>query len=59
MWPDGKPLVKSKFVNLLREALQKAGLDPTKYAGHSFRIGAASTAAMKGLEGSTIKTWLE
>ena len=56
VWPDGKPLAKSKFVNLLREALQKAGLDPTKYVGHSFRIGTASTAAMRGLEGSTIKT---
>ena len=56
MWPDGKPLVKSKFANLLREALQKAGLKPAKYAGHSFRIGTASTVAMRGLEDSMIKT---
>ena len=56
IWPDNKPLVKSRFVSLLREALKRAGLDPEKYAGHSFRIGAASTAAMRGLEDSTIKT---
>ena len=36
-------------------ALKTIGLDPSKYAGHSFRAGAATTAAA-GLEDSTIKT---
>ena len=56
IWPDNKPLVKGRFISLLRDALKWAGLEPDKYAGHSFRINAASTAAMRGLEDSTIKT---
>lgn len=55
-WKDGSPLTKPRLVGLLRVALEKAGLDPAKFAGHSFRIGAASTAAAKGMEDSVIKT---
>jgi len=40
----------------VREALQKAGVDQSRYCGHSFRIGAATTAAAKGMEDSIIKT---
>ena len=42
---DGTPLTRSKFVKMLRSVLQKLGFQPTIYAGHSFRIGAATTAA--------------
>ena len=39
----------------VREALEREGLDQEKYCGHSFRIGAATTAAAKGMEDSLIK----
>ena len=40
----------------VRAALKEAGLDPSKFAGHGFRIGAATTAAARGVEDSLIKT---
>ena len=50
------PLAKSKFVEAVRQALSAAHLPAQDYAGHSFRIGAATTAAMAGVEDSTIQT---
>ena len=40
----------------LREALSRAGFDPSLYSGHSFRFGAATTAAAAGIEDALIKT---
>jgi len=56
MFASGLPLTRQRFVTRVREALQEAGLDEAKYCGHSFRIGAATTAAAKGFEDSVIKT---
>ncbi len=53
---DGKPLTKTRFVDAIRSALATAGLNPKDYAGHSFRIGAATTAHSRGLNDSTIQT---
>ena len=55
-WQDGTPLSKTRFVEAIRQALTAAHLPAKDYAGHSFRIGAATTAAMAGLEDSTIQT---
>ena len=55
-WQDGTPLSKMRFVEAVRQALTAAQLPAQDYAGHSFRIGAATTAAMAGLEDSTIQT---
>ena len=52
----GPPCQKTKFVEATRQALSAAQLPAKDYAGHSFRIGAATTAAMSGLEDSTIQT---
>ena len=52
---DGRLLSKQRFIAQIRQALVGCGLDPTKYAGHSFRIGAATSAASKGINDSTIK----
>lgn len=53
---DGRPLTRSRFVDLVREALVRAGFNASQYCGHSFRIGAATTAAARGIEDSIIKT---
>ena len=53
---DGRPLTKARFVDAVRSALATAGLNPKDYAGHSFRIGAATTAHSRGLNDSTIQT---
>ena len=55
-YKDGRYLTRQRFVVAVREALERAGLEQAKYCGHSFRIGAATTAAAKGMEDSLIKT---
>ncbi len=52
---DGRLLSKTRFVDTVREAMTKAGLQAKDYAGHSFRIGAATTAGARGVPDSTIK----
>ena len=53
---DGSPLTRTQLVAAVRQALSAAGLDTSGYSGHSFRIGAATSAARIGLEDSLIKT---
>lgn len=53
-WREGTPLTRVRFVAEVRSALEQAHLPAKDFAGHSFRIGAATTAA--GLEDSTIQT---
>ena len=43
------------FISKVRSALAVLGYDEAAYAGHSFRIGAATTAAERGIEDSLIK----
>ena len=52
---NGLPLTRSKLTFWLREAVPRAGLQGN-YSGHSFRIGAASTAAEAGVPDHLIKT---
>ena len=56
MFEDKKCLTRASFVTQLLSALSTAGYCPTRYAGHSFRIGAAMTAAQAGLQDSLIQT---
>ena len=44
------PLTRVVLVAKVQEALQQAGLNHKDYNGHSFRIGAATSAAQKGLD---------
>ena len=55
-WKDGRPLTRDQFVKAVRTTLRKANLPAEQYAGHSFRIGAATTAATVGIEDSLIQT---
>ena len=51
----GRPLLKPLFITELRRALEASGLDQAAFAGHSFRIGAATAAAQAGVPDSTIQ----
>ena len=55
IYQDGSCLSKVKLVQALNQALLSVGIDPTFYKGHSFRIGAATTAAAMGIEDSLIQ----
>lgn len=52
----GVPLTRAYLVTNLQAAIRQAGLDESAYNGHSFRSGAATTAAKNGLEDSLIQT---
>ncbi len=54
-WSNGNALTKDEFVAKFRTVLRSAGFDEGAYAGHSFRIGAATTAANNGFEDTVIK----
>ena len=45
-----------QLITILHQPLSQAGLCPSYYASHSFRIGAATTAAAVGLIPPLIKT---
>ena len=49
------PITKSKFVTRVRVALKAAGYPEDQFAGHSFRIGTATIAAMAGIEDSIVQ----
>ena len=53
---EEKYLPKEMLIHRVRQALADAGIDSSFYSGHSFRIGAATTAATCGLNDSLIKT---
>lgn len=52
---DSRPLTRQRLIVELRKALTIAGFQPENFAGHSFRIGAATTAAACGIPIATIK----
>ena len=51
----GQAVSRELFVNLLFRALVHCNLDPSRYKGHSFRIGAASHAAAQGFTDAQIR----
>ncbi|XP_077792013.1 uncharacterized protein LOC144329169 [Podarcis muralis] len=52
---DGSWLMRHQFTSVLRKAIDACGFSSKDYAAHSFRIGAATTAAHMGLPADRIK----
>ena len=52
----GQGITKAWFIGQLRSTLANVGVPQNHYSGHSFRIGAATSAALAGVEDSTIQT---
>ena len=52
---DGRPLTRQRLVDQLRKVLREVNIDCSAYCGHSFRIGAATAAAARGIQDATIK----
>ena len=48
-------ITREEFLVQVKHVLMKAGFDDSKYCGHSFRIGAATTAARAGVEDHMIQ----
>ena len=46
---DGSPVLRSEFSKMLGSVIRLCNLDPNRYKGHSFRIGAATYAAEQGV----------
>ena len=52
---DRTPATRSWVIDKLRSQLQAVGLDPSKYTGHSFRSGGATSLHGASVDGDTIK----
>jgi integrase len=52
---DGTPFAKEKLVDILHQRLVNIGEPPTRFAGHSFRRGAAQHALESGLSEDEIQ----
>lgn len=52
---DGRQLTRPHFVTALQAALRNAGYNEGKYASHSPRLGAATTASQCGIQDSLIQ----
>ena len=55
VFSDGSPLSRERLISALSQALKDSGVDTLNFKGHSFRIGAATTAAKAGLSDSLIQ----
>jgi len=52
---NGELLTKSKFTQKVWSAMEAVGFPHTQFAGHSFRIGAATATARAGVDDSVIR----
>lgn len=52
----GDPLTRYQFDSMLKKGIRMMGLSPTNFSPHSFRIGAATSAAINGIPMDMIKS---
>ena len=52
---DGTPMLRREFDFLLKHLLEFCGLSSQVFKGHSFRIGAATSAALRGESDAQIR----
>ena len=55
-YQSGSPLTKDALTSETRSLLAMSGVNPMQYAGHRYRIGAATTAESVGLPAWLIET---
>ena len=53
---NGAVLTRHQFISYRHHLLCRLGVDTNKYSGHSFRIGAATSAASAGIEDHVIQS---
>ncbi len=56
LFADEKFLTRDRFVKAIPNAMSSAGVEAEHYSGHSYRIGAATTASSRGVPDVLIKT---
>ncbi len=53
--PGNDPMSKIWFLQQFKRVLLQCNLSPQHYSGHSFRIGAATSAAMQGVSSASLQ----
>ena len=53
---DGTPLTRSVFIFHVKQIISRLGLNNSYFSGHSFRVGASTSASSARLEDHVIKT---
>ena len=53
--PDGSPMLRNEFDVSLKRLLSCCGYQSRSFKGHSFRIGAATAAALRGESDASIR----
>ena len=56
---DGTPLTRSLFIFHVKQMISRLGLNTSHFSGHSFRVGASTSASSARLEDHLIKTWVD
>ena len=54
-YPDGSPMLRGEFDVSLKRLLSFCGYQSSSFKGHSFRIGAATAAALRGESDAQIR----